>query len=92
MDSKDCFVDYGSAQGSVDQGFKGMHYFQSMRLQKEAFGAIVQANVGSIIENFEAIAAVESSKLIFLFLFKFISCWHKIEYKIYVSMLKNSKI
>ena len=32
------------AQGSVDQDFEGIHYFQYMRLHKEAFGAIVQTN------------------------------------------------
>ena len=48
----------------MDQGFEGMNYFQSMRLHKEAFGAIVQANVESFTENFKNIGAVESSKLI----------------------------
>ena len=57
------------AQGSADQGFKRIYYFQSLRLHKKEFGAIVQANVGSIIANFEDIGAVESSKLTFLFLF-----------------------
>ena len=38
-----------------------MHYFQSMRLHKEPFGAIVQINEESITENFENIGAVVSS-------------------------------
>ena len=46
----------------MDQGFEGMNYFRSMRLHKEAFGAIVQANVESFTENFKNIGAVESSK------------------------------
>ena len=52
------------AQGSADQGFQGIHYFQSMRLHKEGFGAIVQANVQLITENFKSISPVVSRKLI----------------------------
>ena len=52
------------AQGSADQDFEEIHYFQSMRLYKEAFGAIVQTNVESITENLKNIGAVVSSKLI----------------------------
>ena len=65
MASKDSFVNSGIiAQGLADQGFEGIHYFQSMRSHKKKFGAIVQTNVESITENFEKIGAVVSSKLI----------------------------
>ena len=53
-----------NARGSVDQGFEVIHYFQSSRLHKEAFGAIVRTNVKSLAENFKNIAAVVSSELI----------------------------
>ena len=65
MDNKDWFVDSGIiGQGSTNQVFKGMHHFQTMRLHKEAFGAIVQTNAESITKKFENIGAVVSSKLI----------------------------
>ena len=52
------------AQGSVDQDFEGIHYFQSMRWYKEALGAIIQTNVGSITEKVENIGAVVWRELI----------------------------
>ena len=62
MGNKDWFVDSGIiGQGSVDQGFEGIHYFQSMCLDRKA---IVQTNKESITENFENTGAVVSSKLI----------------------------
>ena len=65
MDNKDWFVDSGIiSQGSADQGFEGIHYFQSMRFHKEALAAIVQANVESVTENSANIGVVVSSKLI----------------------------
>ena len=49
MGNRVWFVDSGIiAQGSLDQGFEGIHYFQSMYLHKEAFRAIVQTNVESV--------------------------------------------
>ena len=64
MDNKGWFVDSGIIhKGSADQGFEGIHYFQSMRFHKRAFGAVVQTNVESITENFANIGAVLSSKL-----------------------------
>ena len=64
MGNKDWFVDSGTiAQGSAGQSFEGIHYFQSMCLHKESFGAIVQINVESITEKFENIGTVVSSKL-----------------------------
>lgn len=63
--SKDCFVDSRIiAQRSVDQGFERLRYFQSMRLHKEIFGAIVQTNAESINKNFENIGAAVPSKYI----------------------------
>ena len=54
MGNKGWFIDSGIiAQGSTDQCFEGIHYFQPMRLHKQALGAIFQTNVESIIENFE---------------------------------------
>ena len=65
MRNKDWIVDTGIiAQGSADQGFEGIHYYQFMRLHKEAFEAIIQSNVEPITENFENIGVVASSKLI----------------------------
>ena len=52
------------AQGPVDQDFEEIYYFQSMRLHKEALGAIVQTNVGSITEKVENIGAVVWRELI----------------------------
>ena len=46
-----------------DQGFERIHYFQSMRMHTEGFGATVQTNLESITENLENIGAVVSSKL-----------------------------
>ena len=49
MDNKGWFVDSGFiAQGSSDQGFEEIHHPQSMWLQKETFGPIVQINVDPI--------------------------------------------
>ena len=57
--NKSWFVDSGIiAQRSADQDFEEILYFQSMRLHKEAFEAIVQTNVESIPENFESIGTV----------------------------------
>ena len=43
MSNKGWFVDSGIiAQGSADQGFEEIYYFQSMRLHNEAFGTTVQ--------------------------------------------------
>ena len=65
MDNKDWFVDSGIiSQGSADQGFEGIHYFQSMRFHKEAFAAIVQTTVESVTENSANIGVIVSSKLI----------------------------
>ena len=50
-------------QGISDQGFERIHYFQSMRMHTEGFGATVQTNSESITENLENIGAVVSSKL-----------------------------
>ena len=48
----------------MDQGFERLRYFQSMRLHKEIFGAIVQTNAESINKNFENIGAAVPSKYI----------------------------
>ena len=57
--NKSWFVDSGIiAQRLADQDFEEILYFQSMHLHKEAFEAIVQANVESIPENFESIGTV----------------------------------
>ena len=62
MGNKDWLFDSGIiTYRSVDQGFNGIHYFQSLRWHKESFGAFVQINVGSVTGNFENISA---SKLI----------------------------
>ena len=64
MGNKDWFADSGIiALDSADQGFEGIHYFQSMHLHKETFGVIVQANVESITGNYENIGAVVSSEI-----------------------------
>ena len=46
----------------TEQGFEGIHYFQSMCLFKKAFWAIVQTSVELITENFRNIGAVVSRK------------------------------
>ena len=62
---KDWFVDSGIiAQGSSQKDFERIHHFQSMRLHKEAFRAIVQTNVERLTENVKNFDAVVSSKLI----------------------------
>ena len=64
MGCRDWFVDSViNAQGSLDAGFEGIHYFQSICLHKEAFEAIDQTNVESLTENFKVIDDVVSSKL-----------------------------
>ena len=65
MGNKGWFIDSGIiAQGSADQCFEAIHYFQYIRLHKQAIGAIFQTNVESIIENFENSGTVVSRKLI----------------------------
>ena len=65
MDNKVWFVDSGIiAQRSRGKGFEEIHCFQFMRWHKEAFGAVVEKNIESIIGNFEDNGAAILSKLI----------------------------
>ena len=47
----------------MDQGFKGMRYFHSMQLHREAFGPIGERNVESLTKVFKNIGTAVSSKL-----------------------------
>ena len=56
MGYKDWFVDSEiTAPGSAEQGFERRHYFQSMRLHKEAFASIVQRKVQSHTKNIDSL-------------------------------------
>ena len=42
------------AEGSIDQAFAGCHYYQSMRMHKECFDALVQSRIENVSGQFRS--------------------------------------
>ena len=64
MGYKDWFVDSEIiASGSVEQGFEGWHYLQSMHLHKEAFAVIFQTKIESYTKNVDPLLVSKLKEL-----------------------------